>query len=409
MERVETLIIGAGQAGLAMSWHLSQLGCEHLVLERARIAESWQSQRWDSLCFQFPNWSIELPGHPPYDGGPPDAFAPRGEVHRFLAEYGRAIRAPVRRDATVTRMRRYGDRGFCLTTPQGELLARRVVVATGPYQRAFIPALAQGLPAGVVQVHAGDYRNSAALPFGAVMVVGSGASGCQIADELVEAGRRVHLCVGRHQRTPRHYRGRDVFWWRRELGQLDQTAADVPVERRTPPPLVTGVRGGYDVDLRESAKRGLSLLGHLHGIDEGRFQFADDLTSNLDCGDRSFDRFLASVDEFVVRTGLNAGSAHPRSAVADCTAVAAPATLDARADRIGSVIWATGYRFDFGWIELPDAFDAAGTPIHVRGVAAVPGLYFIGLPWLHKRKSTFLSGVGEDAGFIAASIAGNVA
>ncbi len=411
MESIETLVIGAGQAGLALSWHLSQRRCEHLVLERARIAERWHSQRWDSLYFQFPNWSIELPGHPPYAGGPPDAFAHRSEVWGFLESYAAAIRAPVRCNTEVAALCRDGNRPtrFRLVTPQGELRARNVVVATGPYQLARVPLLQRGLPPQVMQIHAGDYRNPDLLPEGAVLVIGSGASGCQIADELIEAGRHSYLSVGRHQRAPRRYRGHDAFWWRRELGELDQTATELPPERRLPPPLVTGVHGGYDIDLRQSAARGLSLLGHLKDISDGRLHFGDDLETNLRGGDRSFEEFVARIDAHVARTGgLDVEPAPDKPCVPAQTMAQSLAQLDARADRIGSVIWATGYSFDFGWIELPEVFDVAGAPIHSRGITEVPGLYFLGLPLLHKRKSSFLAGVGEDAAHIAAAIAGEV-
>jgi hypothetical protein len=226
----------------------------------------------------------------------------------------------------------------------------------------------------------------------------------QIADELVEAGRRVYLCVGRHQRVPRRYRGHDSFWWRRELGMLDETAAEVPPERRLPPPLVTGVHGGYDVDLRHSAARGLSLLGHLRGIDGDRMYFADDLDAQLRVGDRSLDEFLARVDQHIERTGLDAPSA-PERTHRSPPPIHSPAQLDVRGERIGSVVWATGYDRDFSWVELP-VLDPAGAPIHTRGVTAMQGLYFLGMPWLYTRKSTFLAGVGEDAGFIADAIAG---
>jgi putative flavoprotein involved in K+ transport len=410
LESIETVVIGAGQAGLALSWHLSQRGCEHLVVERARIAERWQSQRWDSLYFQFPNWSIELPGHPPYAGGPPDAFAHRSDVWRFLESYAATIRAPVRCGTEVTALRRDDARParFRMVTPQGELRARNVVVATGPYQRARVPPLQHGLAPEVAQIHAGDYRNPQRLPEGAVLVIGSGASGCQIADELIEAGRDTYLCVGRHQRAPRRYRGRDAFWWRRELGLLDHTAAEVPPERRVPPPLVTGVHGGYDVDLRQSAMRGLSLLGHLQDISDGRLHFADDLETNLRAGDQSLEEFVSTIDVHVARTGLDVEPAPDGHRARARVAAQSRTQLDTRADRIGSVIWATGYNFDFGWIELPEVFDAHGTPIHRRGVTETAGLYFLGLPWLHKRKSTFLAGVGEDAAHIAAAIAGEV-
>jgi len=409
MESIETVVIGAGQAGLALSWHLSQRRCEHLVLERASIAERWHSQRWDSLYFQFPNWSIELPGHPPYAGGPPDDFAHRSEIWGFLESYAAAIRAPVRCNTEVTALRRDGVRPtrFRLVTPQGELRARNVVVATGPYQCGRVPLLQRGLLPEVMQIHAGDYRNPDLLPEGAVLVIGSGASGCQIADELIEAGRRTYLSVGRHQRVPRNYRGRDAFWWRRELGQLDQAATELPPERRLPPPLMTGVHGGYEVDLRQSAARGLSLLGHLQDINDGRLHFDDDLEANLLAGDRSLEAFVAAIDAHVARTGgLDVEPAPDKSCVPARTMAHSPAQLDARADRIGSVIWATGYSFDFGWIELPEVFESAGAPIHSRGISGMPGLYFLGLPWLHKRKSSFLIGVGEDAAHITAAIAG---
>jgi putative flavoprotein involved in K+ transport len=408
MESIETVVIGAGQAGLALSWHLSQRGCEHLVVERARIAERWHSQRWDSLYFQFPNWGIELPGHPPYAGGPPDAFAHRSEVWGFLESYAATIRAPVRCSTEVAALRRDDARParFRMVTPQGELRARNVVVATGPYQRGSVPRRHCGLAPEVLQIHAGDYRNPHHLPEGAVLVIGSGASGCQIAEELIEAGRQTYLSVGRHQRAPRRYRGRDAFWWRRELGLLDQTAAEVPPERRLPPPLVTGVHGGYDVDLRQSAARGLYLLGHLQDISDGRLHFADDLEMNLRAGDQSLEEFVSKIDAHVARTGLDVEAA-PARPPASARAVAHTRTqLDTRADRIGSVIWATGYNVDFGWIELREVFDTDGTPIHRRGVTETAGLYFLGLPWLHKRKSTFLAGVGEDAAHIAAAIAG---
>jgi putative flavoprotein involved in K+ transport len=230
-------------------------------------------------------------------------------------------------------------------------------------------------------------------------VIGSGASGCQIADELLDAGRRVYLCVGQHQRAPRRYRDRDVFWWRRELGLLDETADEVPPERRLPPPLVTGMHGGYDVDLRHSAARGLSLRGHLQDIHDGQMRFADDLDANLCAGDRSLDDFVAMVDGYVKRSGLDVPPPPERDASVP-KPIASPLVLDVAANRVSSVVWATGYHLDFDWIEVP-AFDTAGALIHRRGVTAVPGLYFLGLPWLHKRKSTFPAGVGEDASFIA--------
>ena len=411
MEQVETLVIGGGQAGLAMSHHLALRGRDHLVLERARVAERWRSERWESLRFQFPNWSLALPGHD-YAGDEPDGFAHKDEVVRFIERYAFRIAAPLRCGVDVTALRCAPTGvGFELTTSQGRIAARHVVVATGPYQRPRLPRWSLELPADLVQVHARDYRHPGALPDGAVVVIGSGASGCQIADELLEAGRPTFLSVGRHRRLPRRYRGHDVFWWRRELGELDRTVDDMPSRLRLPPPVVTGASGGYDVDLRQSAARGLHLRGHLTGIADGALAWADDLQETLRAGDRHYHAFVSEVDAHVARTGLDV----PPGPGADDILVdrtrsgslASPSTLDLRAEHVGAVIWASGYALDFGWIEIP-VFDAAGMPQQRRGVASVPGLYFLGLHWMHKAKSSFLCGVGEDAEHVAACIAGDV-
>ena len=238
-----------------------------------------------------------------------------------------------------------------------------------------------------------------------MLLVGSGASGCQIAEELNEAGRRVFFSIGRHERVPRRYRGRDAFWWRRELGTLDQTAEATPMAMRTPPPLVTGVRGGYDVDLRRYPALGMILTGRLVNARDGVAAFAPDLEHNLTLGDRTFVEFIRSVDDHVRRTGLDAPPAEAATGSSTNSSPAvSPAILDLRAEGIGAVIWATGYAVDFGWVELRIC-DAHGSPLHRHGVTAVPGIYFLGLPWLRKRKSSFLGGVGEDAMSIADRIA----
>jgi putative flavoprotein involved in K+ transport len=405
MERIETVVVGAGQAGLALSYHLGRLGCEHVVLERGRLAERWRTQRWDSLMFQFPNWSIELPGAR-YEGDDPEGFSHRSAVQAFIADYAARIKAPVRLGVDVLAVRGGPRDGrYVVATAQGDIEACNVVLATGPYQRPITPAIAASLPRGLVQIHTAEYRNASALPPGAVLVVGSGASGCQIAEELAEGGRRVVFAIGRHQRVPRRYRGRDAFWWRRELGTLDQTAAATPEAQRTPPPLVTGVRGGYDVDLRRYPALGMTLAGQLIGARDGVATFAQDLERNLTLGDRTFTEFVRSVDDHVRRTGLDAPPADADAgSVATCTPFEGPTSIDLRAQGVGAVIWATGYGVDFGWVDLP-IFDARGLPRHRDGVAAAPGIFFIGLPWLRKRKSSFLGGVGEDAEYIAEQIA----
>ena len=407
MESVDTVVVGGGQAGLAMSFHLTERHCEHVVLERARVAERWRTQRWDSLRFQFPNRTIELPGFV-YAGNSPQAFSHKDDVVRFIEDYASSFQAPIRTGANVESLRASEQPGrYVVRTNQGVLSARNVVIATGPYQRPKVPEISGALPADVAQLHASDYRNPGALPAGAVLVVGSGGSGCQIADELLEAGRRVYLSVGRHRRVPRRYRGHDFLDWFRLLGRFDRLVEDSPESRfRTAPAVITGVNGGYDIDLRRSAADGLRLLGHLSGVDNGRATLAPDVEKTLREGDEAFDAFRRDVDEYVRAMGIDAPlqqSDQRRAGTAET--VESPDVIDFGAEAIRSVIWATGYAFDFGWIELP-VFDEHRDPVHRRGVTAASGIYFLGLPWLYKAKSSFLSGVGEDAGFVAARIAG---
>jgi putative flavoprotein involved in K+ transport len=301
-ERVDTLIIGAGQAGLAMSHMLTRSGCSHVVVERHRLAERWRTERWDGLRFQFPNWSVRLPDFPfPCDD--PDAFATTSQILDFICAYADFVKAPVRSGVTVAALRRLDGRsGFAAHTAQGAIEANNVVVATGPYQRALLPPAMKDV-AGVHQVHASQYTNSGDLPAGAVLVVGSGASGAQIAEELCREGRRVFLSVGRHRRMPRRYRGRDLIWWLSELG-LDQTT----VEKRGPErtlPLITGAYGGHTIDFRDFAARGITLLGHLKAASGGAMEFAPDLAASITAGDASYLAFLDLVDAHVERHGLD--------------------------------------------------------------------------------------------------------
>jgi len=405
MEQIETVVVGGGQAGLALSYYLGRHGCEHVVVERGRLADRWRAQRWDSLMFQFPNWSIDLPGAR-YEGDDPDGFADRATVQAFIADYAARIQAPVRLGVDVTGLRRSRHEGrYLVVSTAGDIEARNVVLASGPYQRPRLPAVAASLPRDLAQIHTADYRSPSQLPPGAVLLVGSGASGCQIAEELAEAGRRVYFAVGRHERVPRRYRGRDAFWWRRELGTLDQTTAATPKAMRTPPPLVTGVRGGYDVDIRGYPALGMTLTGRVVDVRDGVVAFAPDLEHHLCVGDRTFAEFLRAVDDHVLSAGLDAPPADGAGSKRNPAPTEGPSTLDLREEGIGSVLWATGYAVDFGWIALP-VCDAEGAPMHKDGVTGLPGIYFLGLPWLRKRKSSFLGGVGEDAKLIADRIAG---
>ena len=403
IERVETLIIGGGQAGLTMSHRLKQRGLEHLVLERQRIAERWRSERWDGLRFQFPNWSVRLPDFP-YPHSDPDGFATSREIVDFISAYADFIAAPIRCGVSVNALRfRDGGCGFIAETPDGSIEADNVVVATGPYQRPVLPAWLRD-DAGVFQVHASRYQNPDQLPDGAVLIVGSGASGAQIAEELLRAGRRVYLSVGRHSRLPRRYRGRDLIWWLREMG-LDQT----PVEARDPArllPVISGAYGGHTIDFRGFAADGITLLGRIQAAGNGIFDFADDLAETLRGGDTVYANFLDMVDAHIERHALDMPEEPAvRARLPDPPGVTEPRRrLDISADGIGAVIWATGYGIDFSWIDVP-VLDPRGGPIHHHGVTGVPGLYFLGLQWLSKMSSSFLSGVGDDAAGIADHIA----
>ncbi len=398
VEQVETLIIGGGQAGLVMSHRLKQRGLSHLVLERLRVAERWRSERWDGLKFLFPNWSVRLPDFP-FPHTDPDAFATTAEIVKFIDAYAALVAPPIRCGVEVTRLRRRDDaQGFIAETADGTITANNVVVATGPYQRALIPDLLRDHP--VFQVHASGYRNPEQLPPGAVLVAGAGASGAQIAEELLGAGRRVYLSVGRHRRLPRRYRGRDLIWWLAEMG-IDQT----PTAQRGASalgPVISGAYGGRTIDFRSYVADGMTLLGHLNAAHDGVIEIAPGLAQSMADGDLVYIAFLNIVDGYIKLHGLDLpDEPGARVALVDPLCVTEPwQRLDLGAENIGAVIWATGYRVDFGWIDIPMK-DANGDAVHQDGITVVPGLYFLGLPWLSKMNSSFLSGVGDDAAVLA--------
>jgi putative flavoprotein involved in K+ transport len=401
-ERIETLIIGGGQAGLVMSHMLKQRGLAHLILERHRIGERWRSERWDGLRFQFPNWSVRLPDFP-FPHADPDGFATSGEIVDFLAAYAAFIAAPIRCGVPVTALRcREGGAGFVAETSDGAIEAANVVVATGPYQRPLVPAVLHD--DATFQIHASTYRNPGQLPSGAVLVIGSGASGAQIAEELLHAGRRVYLSVGSHRRMPRRYRGRDLIWWLTDMALLQRPAEERGPDRSLP--LITGAFGGNTIDFRRFAAEGVTLLGRMEAAHQGVISFAPDLANRLAYGDVSYAVFLDMVDAHVDRHGLNLPKdPAAREVQPDPPCLAQPLRrLDLRADGIGTVIWATGYDFDFGWIDVP-VLDARGAPVHRGGITGVPGLYFLGLQWLSRLNSSILSGVGDDAAVLADHIA----
>jgi putative flavoprotein involved in K+ transport len=399
-EHHDVVVIGGGQAGLAMSAVLQQHGREHVVLERRRIGERWHGERWDSLRFQFPNWTLRLPEYA-YAGDDPDGFAHYLEILRMIEDYAASIRAPVREHNEVVGLAEDGDQGFVVSLPDGRLRARSVVVATGPFQRPFVPLMAREVSPSVLQTDPTRYRSPGDLPNGAVLVVGSGASGCQIADELHKAGRRVYLSVSRHRRAPRRFRSKDIYYWMEKLGRFTQTIDSFPGRHWPPSTVVTGVAGGYDVNVRQMVADGITVVGRVLGVSGNAVGIKTNANQILDESDQAYEGFLAAAREFAAAAipgDLTEEQLAPTSTL--------PATLDEvdsldlGKENIGAIIWATGYTYDYGWIKLP-VFDELGRPAQQRGVTRLPGLYFLGLHWMHTFKSGLLAGVGTDAEYLA--------
>ena len=404
-ESIETVVVGGGQAGLAISYMLTQAGQEHLVLERGQVAERWRSERWDSLTLLTPSWMTRVPGYQ-YAGPAPDGFMARAEVVHLFENYAASFGTPIRTATAVTALRvKDGSPRYLVVTADSTLEAKNVVIATGPFQRPAVPAVAAELPADIYQVHSSRYRNPAQLPSGAVVVVGTGSSGPQIAEELHRDGRPVYLSVGRHRLRSRHYRGRDSFWWMQEMGSLDVTANNSPSPETGRGPrgaMLTGVDGGHDLSPRLLAAQGVQLVGHVRGVRNTTVSIAPDLAANLAAGDATLVAFRQSIDEYIRRAGIDAPTEDDRDGDSGPQGVAgAPIQeLALRGRGITSVVWATGFRDDFGWVQLP-IFDEAGEPVHRRGVTACRGVYFLGRSWLHTQKSSFIYGMNEDATYLA--------
>jgi putative flavoprotein involved in K+ transport len=402
----ETLVIGAGQAGLAMSRQLTQAGREHLVLERrSTLGGGWQD-RWDGFCLVTPNWMASLPGQP-YDGAEPNGFMARDEIVRRVATYAGAIHAPVALETEVSRLSARVGGGFRIETSGGAIQADQVVVATGGYHDARIPPIAENLPGRIAQLHSHDYRSVGLLPEGAVLVVGSGQSGVQIAEELADAGRQVYLSVGSAPRMPRRYRGRDIFRWLADLATrgpalgVGLPTVDTLPDRRlrlAANPHLSGRGGGHETNLREMATKGITLLGHLDGVDGERVRLAPDLSTNLARADAFFgQRFQPLIERFI---SLAENDVPPDDRVPFDFQPPELTELDLGTAGITTVIWATGYRLDYDWIDLP-IFDEQGFPRHHRGVTDVSGLYFLGLLWQHTQASATLIGPTVDGPYIA--------
>jgi putative flavoprotein involved in K+ transport len=396
-EEHDTVIVGGGQAGLAMSHHLRERQREHVILERHRVAERWRSERWDSLHFLLPNQWLSLPGKS-YHGSEPGGFTHHDVVLRFVLDYAAEIDAPVRSGVNVTSLKPGDNAAYALDTSDGEIAARHVVIATGPFQRPLIADCAKALPKSVHQIDAIHYRNPQELPPGAVLVVGSGNSGCQIVDELLDHGRRVFFALGRHSRPPRRYRGKDVIWWFEELGRFDIPVDTFPNRKYPPTSLLTGMKGGYDLDPRRSSAAGAILLGRLTGAMDGKLAFADDAESLLAAADQSHANFIAAADK-LAQTRSDLGPADPADPPA-APPIKDIRSLDLARENIGTIIWSAGYGYDFAWVHLP-ILDAKGAPIQARGVTACPGVYFLGLHWMHTFRSAIMPFVGRDAEYLA--------
>ena len=397
-QATDTVVVGAGQAGLAVSHELTEAGVDHVVLERGRVGETWRN-RWDSFCLVTPNWSVQLPGGA-YDGEDPDGFMPRDEIVAFFERYAASFEAPVREGVEITSLRA-ATGGFTLESSDGVIDARTVVLAAGAYQRPHRPAGAETLPADLLQIDVEGYSNPDAVPAGRVLVVGSGQSGCQIAEELHEAGRDVVLACGRVHWAPRRLADRDLMWWLVESGALDETIADLPSPgaRLLANVLATGHGGGHDISFRTLQQLGVTLVGHFLGADGNRARFAPDLDGTIAWSDERHAKLMERFRQLAAERGLELHVPDPGPFDTN-----APEQLDL--SDFGAVIFTSGFRPDYSsWVHVPGAFDELGFPVHKDCASTVaPGLYFVGVHFLRKRKSSLLVGVGEDAALVADQI-----
>jgi len=403
-EEHDVLIVGGGQAGLSLSYYLKERDIEHLVLEKHELTHTWRTQRWDSFCLVTPNWQCQLPGHP-YRGEDPHGFMKKNEIIGYLQGFVEALRPPAREGEAVQHVGSHPEGGFHVTSSKQRYRAREVVVASGGYHTPIIPRLAERVPSGLLQVHSAQYRGPEALPPGPVLVVGSGQSGAQIAEDLHLAGRKVYLATGDAPRCARFYRGKDVVDWLADMGYYDMPVEQHPLRegvRDNTNHYVTGRDGGRDIDLRRFALEGMELFGRLTGLEGTVLRFLPDLKSNLDEADKVFNRINASIDRYIAERGIDA----PPGAVYEplWEPEGERTSLDLAQTGIVAIVWCIGFSPEFSWLDAP-VFNGRGQPRHARGVTSVPGLYFLGLPWLHTWGSGRFSGVARDAQFLAETIA----
>ena len=415
MDEFDVVVVGAGSAGLGIGYYLKQAGLKFVIVERGEVGESWRSQRWDSFAVNTPNWTNGLPGSP-YDGEQPDGFYLRDELVESFERHARAHALPIRVGITVERVASVKDPdGFAVETidrsgSSNSLRTRAVVVAAGMMQSPKVPTMSERFPDSIRQLHAAEYRSPAGLPEGAVVVIGSGQSGCQIAEDLVGAGRTVYLCTSKVARLPRRYRERDSVDWMNDLGLFDKRVSDLPdpAMQFAAQPQVSGVgRYGKAVSLQAMQRQGVHLMGRLSDVADGFLTTDDELAGHLAFADDFSTEFKRSVDAYIEADGLDVplGQGDPIDVPAGPeVAEAGLTTLDLDATGVNTVIWCTGFTASFDWLQVP-ATDDGGRPVHTRGVSAVPGIYFLGFPWLHARKSGIIFGIDEDARHISEAIA----
>ncbi|WP_375399614.1 MSMEG_0569 family flavin-dependent oxidoreductase [uncultured Amnibacterium sp.] len=406
MREVDVVVVGGGQAGMAVSWHLKREDIDHVVLERATPGHEWLDGRWDAFTLVTPNFQCRLPGFA-YDGDQPDGFMTKDETHAFLQRYAASFEPPIEQGVEVTGLTRTAE-GFRVRSSAGELDARAVVIATGGYHRPIVPAFAAQLPADVHQLHSSQYKNAEALPPGGVLVVGSGQSGAQIAEDLHLAGRPVHLALGRAPRSARFYRGRDCIAWLEQMGVYDigvEQHASGLTKRESTNHYMTGRAGGHDIDLRLFASQGMQLSGRLVGADGAHLRFDATMERDLDHADSVMESIKNDIDAYIERAGIAAPTEDRYRPV--WRPATEPTELDLHAAGITNIVWAIGYRADYSWVEV-GVFDGRGHPTHQRGVTGVPGLYFLGLPWLYTWGSGRFAGIARDAEYLGERIAEQV-
>jgi putative flavoprotein involved in K+ transport len=397
------IIVGGGQAGLSLSYYLKQANIEHLVLEKKTLMHSWRNARWDTFCLVTPNWQCALPDYP-YKGNDPHGFMKKEEILEWLDGFARHVDAPMLEGVSVQRVAVRAEGGYSVQTSKGDFTADQVVVASGGYHTPIIPRMAERLPASIKQLHSEQYRNPQSLPEGAVLVVGSGQSGAQIAEDLHLAGRKVYLATGDAPRCARFYRGKDVVDWLADMNYYEMPVEQHPLKegvRDNTNHYVTGRDGGRDIDLRRFANEGMELFGRLNDFEDEQLQFSPNLAANLEHGDTIYNGINASIDKYIAKMGIEAPEGSTYEPVWQVKEERT--TLDPVAAGITSIVWCIGFTPDFSWVDVP-VFNGRSYPGHVRGVTRQPGLYFLGLPWLHTWGSGRFSGVARDAAFLAERI-----